>query len=296
MKQTVSTIFWRCLPKKTLSRLMGRFARHPVSRHLIPSYIRFFDIDLESVRKPVHEFQNLLDFFVRELAPEARPIAPGDRVIVSPVDGTISQGGEIKKGILIQAKGVFYSLDQLLSRHPSFVKKLEGGQYLTIYLSPRDYHRIHMPVQGTIRECSYIPGELYPVNEMGVKLIPNLFTINERVVSYIQTPFGWMALVKVGATNVGSIKVEYDKNIATNLAQKTAAVHKCYESPHTLAKGAELGRFEFGSTVILLFEPGSIKWTISLEPGTKLKMGQAIAEAVKEKEGDQDVSSHVDSP
>ncbi|MBA4541709.1 MULTISPECIES: archaetidylserine decarboxylase [Thermoactinomyces] len=296
MKQTVSTMFWRCLPKKAISRLMGKFARHPLSRHLIPVYIRYFDIDLEPVRKPLHEFQNLLDFFVRELTPEARPIAAGDDVIVSPVDGTVSQAGQIEKGTLIQAKGVDYSLDQLLNDHPSFVRKLQGGQFLTIYLSPRDYHRIHMPVEGVIRECSYIPGELYPVNETGVNLFPGLFTINERIVSYIETQFGWMALVKVGATNVGSIKVEYDDNIVTNPDCKCAAFHKCYQSPQVLDKGAELGRFEFGSTVILLFEPKSIKWMISPEPGIKLKMGQAIAEAVKKKEDDRDASPHVDSP
>jgi phosphatidylserine decarboxylase len=221
--------------------------------------------------------------------PEARPIEGDESVVVSPVDGTVSQGGKIEAGTLIQAKGVTYSLDQLLSYQRAFVEKFDGGEFVTIYLSPRDYHRIHMPINGQIEASTYIPGELYPVNKTGVKRIPELFAINERVITYIRTSFGHMALIKVGATNVGSIKVVYDESIVTNPDKKLMRTHKEYQPPSSLAKGEEIGRFEFGSTVILLFEPGQIDWIIPLIPGTKVKMGQAIATVIKEKAGERNV-------
>jgi phosphatidylserine decarboxylase len=277
MKRRLSKAIWHGIPKKRISRLMGRVARHPFSRHLIPFYIRHFDIDLAPVRKPLDQFEHLLDFFVRELQPEARPIAPGRAKVVSPVDGTVSEGGKIEAGKLIQAKGISYSLAQLLGENEEGVKRFDGGEFVTIYLSPRDYHRIHMPIEGKVVASTYIPGELYPVNEVGVQLVPGLFAVNERIVTYIEGEAGMTALVKVGATNVGSIKVTYDEAIATNPKPNQPFAHKTYPSPKLLPKGAELGRFEFGSTVILLFEPGQITWSIPLAKETKVQMGQEIA-------------------
>ncbi|SEM72337.1 archaetidylserine decarboxylase [Lihuaxuella thermophila] len=277
MNRSLSRMFWRWLPKKKISRWAGAFAKHPASRHLIPWYIKHFDIDLTPVKRPVHEFENLLEFFIRELHPETRPIDPNEDVVVSPVDGTISQIGSIQNGTLIQAKGVTYSVEQLLGRDQEYAGKFTGGKFVTIYLSPRDYHRIHMPVSGTVEELTYIPGDLYPVNETGVKLIPGLFARNERVISYIQTRHGHLALVKVGATNVGSIKVVFDENVATNPQVSKMLEHKQYKDAVVLEKGEELGRFEFGSTVILLFERNQIEWTIDAVPGTKVQMGQSLA-------------------
>jgi phosphatidylserine decarboxylase len=281
MKQSITKAIWRGLPKKGLSRLMGKVARHPFSRHLIPLYIRHFDIDLAPVKKPLDQFEHLLDFFVRELHPEARPICGGKAQVVSPVDGTVSEGGTITEGRLIQAKGISYSLSQLLGGNEAAVKRFDGGQFVTIYLSPRDYHRIHMPIAGRVVSSTYIPGELYPVNEMGVRLVPGLFAVNERVITYIEGESGITALIKVGATNVGSIKVTYDQAIATNPKPSRPFAHKDYATPECLAKGAEVGRFEFGSTVILLFEPGQIEWSIPLAKGTSVRMGQEIARLVR---------------
>jgi phosphatidylserine decarboxylase len=280
MKQVFSRTLWRWLPKRAMSRWMGKLARHPFSRHFIRGYVRYFNIDLAPVKRPLHEFENLLDFFVRELHPEARPVVQEKGVVVSPVDGTVSEIGVAEQGMLLQAKGVHYSLEELLGGHTEFVQKFSGGPYVTIYLSPRDYHRIHMPVEGVVEELTYIPGELYPVNQTGVKLFPGLFVKNERVISYIRSDFGQMALVKVGATNVGSIRVTYDRDIVTNPRRVREIEHKKYGQPVHLEKGDEMGRFEFGSTVILLFEPGQIEWMIETRPGVRVQMGEGLARFV----------------
>lgn len=269
-------LLWRVIPKKTISRLMGQFARKPISRRLIPLYIRYFEIDMEPVKKPLSEFENLLDFFVRAYREEARPIDLREEVVVSPVDGTISQCGTIQEGRLFQAKGHDYSLAELLGEEEAQIKRYYEGQFITIYLSPRDYHRIHNPVAGQVEAMTYIPGDLYPVNQWGVQSVPQLFSRNERLITYVQSPFGRVALVKVGATNVGSIKVVYDQEIVTN-SRKAQYIHKVYPEAYSLTKGAELGRFEFGSTVILLFEPHKIDWLSEMKPGKTLRMGQPIA-------------------
>lgn len=276
MKLKWINLFWKIIPKKVLSRTFGRFARHPLSRHVIPWYVRYYRIEKDVIKKDLHEFENLLSFFVRELKAEARPIDSSFDTIISPVDGTVSQWGMIEEGVLIQAKGISYSLVQLLGGHSEYCSRFVGGYFLTIYLSPRDYHRIHMPVVGKVEASTYVSGELYPVNRWGVEHIPSLFAINERVITYIQTSYGLVSMVKVGAMNVGSIKVVFDDEIATNKVRLVSG-HKKYSSPIMLPKGSELGRFELGSTVILLFEPGQVEWTCSLEPGTTLTMGQCIA-------------------
>lgn len=276
---------WRWLPKRVLSRWIGKLCRQHWSRKLIPYYVRRFDIDLKPVKKPVNEFEHLLAFFIRELRPEARPIAEGDDVIVSPVDGTISQVGMIEKGMLFQAKGKTYSLEELLGQRHEHVTSFLGGCFMTIYLSPSDYHRIHMPFDGKIVACTHIPGNLYPVNKFGVNYITDLFVANERLVTYIDSRVcGNIALVKVGATNVGSIKVCYDQNITTNQKVKKV-MHQIYEPAHVLRKGDELGWFEFGSTVILLFEQDQIAFMENCAPGTKLHMGQAVAQILNKRRG-----------
>ncbi|WP_124727978.1 archaetidylserine decarboxylase [Staphylospora marina] len=281
MKHLLSRTFWKRLPKKTISRWMGKFARHPVSRHVIPLYVKMFDVDLAPVKRPLDQFSCLLDFFVRELDPEARPVHPGKEMVISPVDGTVSQIGTIENGTLLQAKGISYSARELLGGDRELADRFSGGAFVTIYLSPRDYHRIHMPVEGTIEECIYIPGELYPVNKTGIRLIPGLFAVNERLVSLIRSSAGMVALVKVGATNVGSIRVSYDEEIVTNPRPEKPYCRKVYHGNVALDKGGELGRFEFGSTVILLFEPGRTEWLIPKAEGTVLRMGEPIARIIR---------------
>jgi phosphatidylserine decarboxylase len=271
--------FWKWLPKKRISHCMGKFAKQRWSRYFIPIYIKIFNVDIEFVKKPLRQFNNLLEFFTRELLPEAHPVDFSERVIISPVDGTISQMGTIKQGSLLQGKGIFYSLEQLLGNRKQYVDKFMGGQFVTIYLSPRDYHRIHMPIASEVMESTYIPGELYPVNRFGVGKVPGLFAINERIVSYLYTACGYVALIKVGATNVGSIKVVFDEQITTNPRQSKPIEHKVYSHVH-LHKGDEIGWFEFGSTVILLFEPNRIKWMMEAKPGATVQMGEGLARMI----------------
>lgn len=272
----LNKLLWKIAPKKALSRWMGKFARRPVSKKLIPLYIRYFQIDLSLAKKSVGEFEHLLDFFIREYTPEARPIDQRKEVAVSPVDGRVSQSGTITEGMLLQAKGKQYSLQELLGEQEQHIKKYMGGEFITVYLSPRDYHRIHMPVKGEIGDITYVPGELYPVNQWGVQHVPRLFARNERLITYIESTFGQVCLIKVGATNVGSIKVVYDPEMITNNGRHEL-LHKSYPQKHLLDKGDELGRFEFGSTIILLFEPGKIDWLIKAEPEEVVQMGQPLA-------------------
>lgn len=285
MKDRLLLIFIYALPKRTVSRLVGRFARSRLSRRVIPLYIRRFDIDLSQVEKPVQEYNTLLDFFVRGLKPGARPIDPDEQSVVSPVDGTVYQEGRIHKGTLLQAKGVTYSLEGLLGGNKEAAKCFEGGQFVTIYLSPRDYHRIHAPIKGRVFGFSYIPGALYPVNKLGLNYVRGLFAKNERLITYLESAAGKIAVVKVGATNVGSIKVTYDSNICTNRVRPSLE-HREYQEVPELNKGEELGRFEFGSTVILLFESNMVRWCTDMEPGSFLKMGEPIAKIIGNKKSE----------
>ncbi|MDR6225245.1 archaetidylserine decarboxylase [Desmospora profundinema] len=280
MKENLFLSALHVLPKRTLSRLMGSFARSPLSRRLIPFYIRRFDVDLSQVEKPASQYESLMEFFVRGLKEGARPVDPDPRMVVSPVDGTVSQAGTVEEDTLIQAKGVQYSLEALLGGAGTDVDSFRGGSYLTVYLSPRDYHRIHTPVAGRVTHLTWIPGTLFPVNEMGVRRIPGLFTRNERLITYMETKAGRMALVKVGATNVGSIRVSYDPDILTNRRGKKSPVRREYREIAVWEKGEEMGRFEFGSTVILLFQARSVQWLEPIRPGGRVQMGQPIGQLI----------------
>lgn len=263
------------LPQNALSRTMGKITASRFSRLAIQRYIRHYQIDESIVEKPVHEYRTLKEFFCRRLKPGARPIAPGDDVIVSPVDGTVSQLGDICEGTLIQAKGKGYSVAELLGGSEE-AQRYYGGKFITIYLSPRDYHRIHMPVSGRLVRFCYLPGRLYPVNQLGVQHVDRLFARNERLVTYIQTAEqGEVALIKVGALFVGSVKVCYSA-ATTNVKHGRHTKGEIAGTPR-YEKGDEVGWFEFGSTVILLFESGDIEWEQGIGCGSTLLMGQKLA-------------------
>ncbi|MBN2908689.1 phosphatidylserine decarboxylase [Polycladomyces sp. WAk] len=280
MKDRMLLTLLHALPKKTISRWMGRFARSPVSKRFIPYYIKRFDINLSEVEKPWEEYESLMEFFVRRLKPGARPVDPSPDTVVSPVDGTISQLGTITRDTLIQAKGLDYRLEDLLGGDRERAKQFENGTFVTIYLSPRDYHRIHAPIKGRIQGLTYIPGTLFPVNTFGVRTVRGLFVRNERLITYLTSPaLGTVAVIKVGATNVGSVKVTYDPEIVTNQPRQNQLEKKSYDPEPELEKGQELGRFEFGSTVILLFEKGKIQWCRDWRPEDPVQMGQPIAKA-----------------
>jgi len=264
------------LPQKTLSRTMGKITASRFSRLAIQHYIRHYRIDPSIVEKPIHEYRTLKEFFCRRLKPGARQIAPGEDVVVSPVDGTVSQLGDISHGTLIQAKGKEFTVAELLGGNEERARRYCGGKFITIYLSPRDYHRIHMPVSGNLIRFSYLPGRLYPVNQLGVQHVDRLFARNERLVTYIQTDkWGEVALIKVGALFVGSVKVVYC-SASTNEKHGRQMEDEIAGSPR-YEKGQEVGWFEFGSTVILLFESGRLDWAKGVDRGSPLLMGQELA-------------------
>ena len=215
------------------------------------------------------------EFFARPLRPGLRPIAPGSDVLVSPVDATVSEAGLSAGGRLVQAKGIDYPLAALVADE-ALAARLAGGAYATLYLSPRDYHRIHFPLGGRVLGWRYVPGRLWPVNPASVRTVAGLFAANERLVTVLETPLGRCALVAVGATVVGRVRALYDPAVpCTNLPGAGPRRHD-YGAPLPVAKGQELGCFEMGSTVIVAFEPGRVRLDPRLAPGAAVRVGEAI--------------------
>ena len=268
---------FRWFPKSSFSRLMGALASRAwpgwLLRPVIALYVRAFRIDMGQFGTPPGGFPTFNAFFTRPLAPGARPIEGDPGRVVSPVDGTVIEGGEITSGRRLQAKGMDYSLSELLNDDPAW-RAYDGGTFLTLYLSPRDYHRIHSPCAARVERFAYVPGELWTVNPAGVRGVPGLFTRNERLITVLGGVFGEMMLIAVGATIVGKIKVVYHST--TSNLRGAAPLGEPLELPYALAKGQELGRFELGSTVILLFRPGAVR-PDDLKNGTQVRMGQGIA-------------------
>ena len=269
------------IPKNTISRIAGGFAKSGISRAVIPAYVKKFNIDVDAAEKAVEEYPSLVEFFVRRLKPGLRPVDEMLTSVVSPVDGKVSQMGPIREGQLVQAKGVTYTVAELLGGDTERARRYEGGQFLTVYLSPTDYHRIHTPLAGRVKAYTYVPGTLWPVNPFGVRAVQGLFAKNERLITYFDTEAGEVALVKVGATIVGSVKVEYDEKAGTNIRGGRLEHRDLTDGPF-YGKGAEIGRFEFGSTIILLFEPGRVELDARLTPETVVRMGESLGHIVED--------------
>lgn len=214
-------------------------------------------------------------FFTRALRPGVRPIAPDSDTVVSPADGVISQVGTIERECLLQAKNRWYSVEELLHGEPDEAGQFHGGDFVTIYLSPRDYHRVHMPYDGALQKMSYVPGRLFSVNQSTTLALPRLFTRNERIVSNFDTSFGPMAVVMVGALLVGSIEMVWEGLVTPPHGQKRFT--RNYPANNYLKRGEEMGRFNMGSTVIVLLPPGTVTWLSTVIPGTRVQMGQQIA-------------------
>lgn len=262
------------LPQNAISRLVGQAGRSRASRRFIKPYISFFRINTEEIERPLADYPHLTAFFTRKLKQGARPISTHPDAVISPVDGKVAQVGAIHQGTLIQAKHINYTVEQLLGCSQEKAKRFEGGTFLTIYLSPRDYHRIHMPIDGELTHLTYVPGRLFPVNSIGVHHVQGLFTKNERIITYANTPAGEMALIKVGAFIVGSVKVGYGEH-TTNVKGGRMYSRDLPDKP-LYQKGEEVGLFEFGSTVILLFEKDRIVLDKKIVEGTDVKFGEQI--------------------
>ncbi len=268
----------RLVPKNALSRVVGAATRvplpGPVGRGVMTAFARRYDIDLAECGD-LSGFRTFGEFFARPLRDGLRPVAPGDDVVVSPVDAVVSETGLSTRGRLVQAKGIDYSLSALLGDEPA-AGRLEGGAWATLYLSPRDYHRIHFPLGGEVVGWRYVPGRLWPVNPASVRTVPGLFTVNERLVTFLESPLGLVAVVAVGATVVGRVRATFDRGVpVTNLLDGTARGED-YVRPIPVTKGQELGAFEMGSTVILAFEPGKVAFRPELAPGARVRVGEAI--------------------
>lgn len=269
------------LPKNLMSRIFGKVAATRFPKALTKAQIRWFakryGINMAEVKKQLDEFRSLQEFFVRELKSDARVIDFSLNSVISPCDGAWGLSGQVKNAELMQIKGRPYSMGRLLGDTKE-AGKFEGGEFATFYLSPKDYHRFHMPLSGEIIEASHIPGFLWPVNPMAVKNIANLFCVNERIVIMVE-PEGYakhrLAIVAVGATMVGKVRVNFDATLATNRPKATYE-RRIYDGDgFSFAGGDELGRFEFGSTIILIATPGLLELG-KQKMGTPVLMGNKI--------------------
>jgi phosphatidylserine decarboxylase len=270
----------RLLPKNTLSRAVGAACRanapRPVVRAVIRAFARKYGVDASEAERPIEEYPTFTEFFTRRLKPGARPIAPGELLPVSPVDGTIGELGDIVDGRAYQAKGKHYTLAELIGgpNAAEDAAQFAGGTFVTIYLAPYNYHRIHAPLGGEITGYVNMPGQLWPVNPIGVRNVEKLFCINERLTTFLKTPRGACAVVAVGATNVGRIRAVYD-DVVTNARRIRKPARKMYEQPIRVEKGGEIAIFEMGSTIVALFAPG-VKLASRLAPGQPIKLGEAL--------------------
>jgi phosphatidylserine decarboxylase len=274
------------LPQAALSRSLGRIADltvpRPLRRPIIGGFARAVGINVAEAELDVTAYPSLNAFFVRRLRDGARTWPADPDTAASPVDGVIGQHGTISDGRLIQAKGRRYRAADLL-RDEQEAARYDGGPFITLYLSPRHYHRIHAPCGGTIAAASHLPGALLPVNEPAVLHVPDLFPRNERVVCTIDAPIGRVAVVAVGAYNVGRISTTFDPDWAgpgrsvANRRTATAPERRSYDPPIEIAQGDEIMAFHLGSTVILLFEP-AVRLSAPA-PGTEITLGTVIASA-----------------
>jgi len=267
------------IPQHTLSRLLGRAADSRIEwlkNTLITRFIRAFDVDMSEAAEPdATRYASFNDFFTRALKPNARPLA--QHGLCCPADGAISQIGTIEHDTLLQAKGIHYSLQALLGETGDRAEDFIGGNFATIYLSPRDYHRVHIPLTGTLKCMTYVPGKLFSVNTTTAQHVPNLFARNERVIAYFDTEIGPMAVILVGAVIVASIETAW-AGLVTPPKRTLSTVHygNTDEAKLSFVRGAEIGRFRLGSTAIVLTPPNTVEWLANLRPGQAVKMGQAL--------------------
>lgn len=270
------------LPQHFLSRIVLRVTRirfRPVKNLLIRSFLRGFKVNMSEAAQPNPlQYPSFNAFFTRALRPGARATDIDPTVLVSPVDGTVSQIGRLDGSKLVQAKGHDYTLEALLDGAPEWAQRFTGGSFATLYLAPYNYHRIHMPVAGTLRAAWFVPGQLFSVNAVTAAAVPGLFAKNERVVCVFEDGPRAFAMVLVGALFVGSIATVWHGDIAPRSPPERVDLPiDASRSPLKLSKGAEMGRFNMGSTVILLAPPDLLNWMPKFVPGSRVEVGQMLA-------------------
>lgn len=273
------TLFQSLLPQRCLSRFAGwvAYCKQPwIKNRLIKNFIRDYQVDMHlALKESPNEYSHFNEFFTRALKPEKRPISSESDSIVSPVDGCVSQFGDIKKGLLIQAKKINYSLQALLGGSLKLASHFQQGKFATFYLSPKDYHRVHSPFAGKLHEMIYVPGRLFSVNTKTTDQLSQLFVRNERVICVFSTAAGPMAVILVGAMLVASISTSWEGVITPANARQ---IRHWYYNEHavSLSKGEELGQFQLGSTVILLFAANRMQWSEQLMLQKKVQFGEYI--------------------
>ena len=273
------------MPGHLVSRFTHAFTRVRapwIKNRFTTWFIGHFNVNMdEALESDPHAYEHFNAFFTRELKPGVRPIVDTPEGIACPVDGAVSQACPITDGLIFQAKGHDYSLVQLLGGSEERAAPFQGGNFTTIYLSPKDYHRIHMPVTGTLREMVHVPGRLFSVNPATTRVIPGLFARNERVVAIFDTELGPMAMVNVGAVNVGSIETVWAGEVTPPAGRVVRSWHYEGDEAITLQRGEEMGRFNMGSTVILVFGPDVVEWAEAIQPSAPVRLGQLLATVKK---------------
>ncbi len=272
-------------PQLAVSRLAGRLAdidsTPAMKNRVVRWFIKRYGVDMNEALEPNPEaYPSFNAFFTRALKPGLRPMDERKSVMISPVDGAISQLGSVTDDRDFQAKGQSFSLTELLGGDPERAREFENGEFATIYLSPKDYHRIHMPLAGTLREMTYVPGRLFSVNPVTAAQVPNLFARNERVSCLFDTDAGPMAMVLVGAMIVGSMETTWAGIVApdagSNPRQISTSSYQHLSSPIRFEKGEEMGRFRLGSTVVMVMPKGTVSWQSNQEAGKTVRMGEAF--------------------
>lgn len=273
-------------PKHFMSRAMGKFASARagwLTRMFIQWFVNKYNVDMsEAIEEDPRAYPTFNEFFTRPLKPDARPLVAEDGELAHPVDGTVSQLGPIRGDSIIQAKNHDYSMQELLGGDADVAEPFNDGEFATIYLAPRDYHRIHMPLAGTLRKMIYVPGDLFSVNPLTAENVPNLFARNERVVAVFDSEIGPFAMVLVGATIVASIETVWAGTITPPTGPRIHTWDYPAEGLNSirLHKGEEMGRFKLGSTVVLVFPKDTMRFADELAAGVVTRMGQVLGNVV----------------
>lgn len=269
------------LPHHALSKLMSKLTHSKVvwfKNLFIKKIIQHYGVNMdEAVVQDINAFKSFNDFFTRELKPEVRPLSTVENAIVSPADGVVSQAGNITAGDIFQAKGKSFTVTDLLGGSAERAAPFNDGIFTTIYLSPKDYHRLHMPLTGTLTEMVHVPGRLFSVNAATTEAVPRLFARNERVCCLFDTEAGPMALILVGAIFVSSVETVWHGVVTPPTV--TSVQNWLYEQDAPrLAKGEEMGRFNMGSTIIVLFGKDYAEWNADLAANKAVKLNEMIGQ------------------
>lgn len=279
MQNKLKILMQYLIPTHLLSNMMGKVGdcRWPwLKDNFIAWFIKLYQVDLtEAVESNAKNFNSFNDFFTRALKSSARPIVTENNAIACPVDGFVSQVGQINNGQLIQAKNKSFTLSQLLGQNQEYASLFEHGQFATLYLAPKNYHRIHIPLSGQLKSMLYVPGKLFSVNPLTAENVDGLFARNERLITLFDTGIGPMAVIFVGAMIVASIETVW-AGVITPPHGKTMKYWDYSQQMIKYERGDEIGRFKMGSTVIVLFPKNSMTFAQHLQPQQAVKMGELL--------------------